>query len=265
MPHGFKKHLKRVSAPSSWMLDKMSGVFAPRPSSGPHKLRESIPLVLVLRNKLKLALDGTEAYKICARKHVLVDKKIRTDFKFPAGFMDVVEIPQANVSLRVMYDEKGRFNLLKIGKEEASYKLCKVTSKKLGEKKVPLIGTHDGRTFRYADPAIKVGDSIKLDLNTGKITEHFKLDNGALCFVYKGRNTGRMGVLVNRERHLGSFDIATLKDASGATFAVRLNAVFVIGHNEKKPGVETLPKAKGVKISIIEEAAKRYKKQAEAA
>ena len=48
----FKKHLKRVSAPSSWMLDKMSGVFAPRPSSGPHKLRESIPLVLVLRNKL---------------------------------------------------------------------------------------------------------------------------------------------------------------------------------------------------------------------
>jgi ribosomal protein S4E len=28
------------------MLDKLSGTYAPRPSNGPHKLREALPLVV---------------------------------------------------------------------------------------------------------------------------------------------------------------------------------------------------------------------------
>ena len=43
---GPKHHLKRLNAPSSWMLDKLSGTYAPRPSNGPHKLREALPLVV---------------------------------------------------------------------------------------------------------------------------------------------------------------------------------------------------------------------------
>eukprot|EP00408_Alexandrium_pacificum_P007418 CAMPEP_0171232242 /NCGR_PEP_ID=MMETSP0790-20130122/40310_1 /TAXON_ID=2925 /ORGANISM="Alexandrium catenella, Strain OF101" /LENGTH=34 /DNA_ID= /DNA_START= /DNA_END= /DNA_ORIENTATION= len=34
MARGPKKHLKRMFAPSHWMLDKLKGRFAPRPSSG---------------------------------------------------------------------------------------------------------------------------------------------------------------------------------------------------------------------------------------
>merc|ERR1711977_406734 len=34
----------------------MGGTWAPRPSTGPHKLRECLPLVLILRNRLKYAL-----------------------------------------------------------------------------------------------------------------------------------------------------------------------------------------------------------------
>merc|ERR1711868_108136 len=56
MARGPKKHLKRLNAPKHWMLDKMGGVWAPRPSTGPHKLRECLPLILVLRNRLKYAL-----------------------------------------------------------------------------------------------------------------------------------------------------------------------------------------------------------------
>lgn len=37
MARGLKKHLKRVAAPKHWMLDELTGVFAPRPSAGPHK------------------------------------------------------------------------------------------------------------------------------------------------------------------------------------------------------------------------------------
>lgn len=34
MPRGMRKHLKRLNAPKHWMLDKLGGVFAPKPSPG---------------------------------------------------------------------------------------------------------------------------------------------------------------------------------------------------------------------------------------
>jgi hypothetical protein len=34
MARGLKKHLKRLNAPKHWMLDKLGGVFAPKPSTG---------------------------------------------------------------------------------------------------------------------------------------------------------------------------------------------------------------------------------------
>lgn len=84
---GPKKHLKRLNAPKAWMLDKLGGVFAPRPSTGPHKLRESLPLVIFLRNRLKYALNNNEVTKIVMQRLIKVDGKVRTDPNYPAGFM----------------------------------------------------------------------------------------------------------------------------------------------------------------------------------
>lgn len=69
------------------MLDKLGGVFAPRPSCGPHKLRESLPLVVMLRNRLKYALTRDEVTKIVMQRTIKVDGKVRTDINYPAGFM----------------------------------------------------------------------------------------------------------------------------------------------------------------------------------
>jgi len=79
--------LKRLNAPKAWMLDKLGGVFAPRPSTGPHKLRESLPLLIFLRNRLKYALTGAEVTKIVMQRLIKVDGKVRTDPNYPAGFM----------------------------------------------------------------------------------------------------------------------------------------------------------------------------------
>ena len=49
MPRGPKKHLKRLAAPKSWMLGKLGGVFTVKPSSGPHKQSEALPISLFLR------------------------------------------------------------------------------------------------------------------------------------------------------------------------------------------------------------------------
>jgi len=247
--------LKRLEAPKHWMLDKLSGVFAPRPSPGPHKLRECLPMIIFLRNRLKYALTYQEATKICAQRLIKVDNKVRTDFLYPAGFMDVITIEKTNEFFRLIYDVKGRFSVHRITKEEAKYKLCKVKKVLVGPKGVPMIVTHDGRTIRYPDPHVKVNDTIRLDLATNKIEEYIKFDSGNLVMVTGGHNLGRVGVITSRERHPGSFDIVHIKDAANQTFATRLSYVFLIGKGNK-PWV-SLPADRGVKKSIAEEREKR--------
>ncbi|CAG0879791.1 unnamed protein product [Darwinula stevensoni] len=252
---GPKKHLKRLTAPKSWMLDKLGGVFAPRPSTGPHKLRESLPLVIFLRNRLKYALTGDEVKKIVMQRLIKVDGKVRTDTNFPAGFMDVIIIEKTGEYFRLLYDVKGRFITHRITPEEAKYKLCRVKKVQTGPKGIPFCVTHDGRTIRYPDPIVKVNDTVQVDIGTGKIIDVLKFDSGNLCMITGGHNLGRVGVVTSRERHPGSFDIVHVKDALGHTFATRLNYVFIIGKGNK-PYI-SLPRGKGVRLTIAEERDRR--------
>ncbi|KAG0346583.1 40S ribosomal protein S4, X isoform, partial [Podila humilis] len=180
---GPKKHLKRLNAPKHWMLDKLTGTYAPRPTAGPHKLRECLPLIILIRNRLKYALNGKEVQSILMQRLVKVDGKVRTDSTFPAGFMDAITIEKTGENFRLVYDTKGRFTVHRITAEEAQYKLCKVKKVQLGAKGIPFVVTHDGRTLRYPDPLIKVNDTIKLDLESGKFNEFIKFEVGNVAMV----------------------------------------------------------------------------------
>lgn len=135
------------------------------------------------------------------------------------------------------------------------YKLCRVKTLAMGAKKVPYVVTHDGRTIRYPDPNVAVNDVVKFDLEANKITDFIKFETGNLAMINGGKNTGRVGVIVSREKHQGSFDIVHLKDSSGHMFATRLSNVFVIGEGNRP--MVSLPKRKGIKMSILEERALR--------
>jgi small subunit ribosomal protein S4e len=156
--------LKRQFAPSHWSLDKLSGVYSSRPSTGPHKLRECIPLSVLLRNRLKYALSGQECLKICRDKdpNIKIDNRIRRDHRFPLGFQDVVSIQKTGEFFRILYDIKGRFQPHRIDSKEAAFKLCKIKRKVLGKNKIPYVVTHDGRTIRFPHPDIKKNDTIKV-------------------------------------------------------------------------------------------------------
>ncbi|EDO33547.1 predicted protein [Nematostella vectensis] len=260
MARGPKKHMKRLNAPKHWMLDKLSGVFAPRPSTGPHKLRECLPLIIFLRNRLKYALNGEEVKKIVKQRLIKIDGKVRTDTTYPAGFMDVVTIDKTGENFRLLYDVKGRFAVHRITAEEAKYKLGRVRRVDVGAKGVPYIVTHDARTIRYPDPNIKVNDTVVIDIKTGKVIDYIKFDTGNMAMVVGGRNMGRVGMVTHREKHAGSFDIVHVKDATGHQFATRLTNIFVIGKGNK-PYV-SLPKGKGVRLSIAEERDRRIAEKA---
>ena len=169
----------------------------------------------------------------------------------PPRDADVVSIEKTGENFRMLYDIRGRFAIHRVGAEEAKYKLCRVKALEMGAKKVPYVVTHDGRTIRYPDPGVKVNDTVKVDIESNKITDFIKFETGNLAMISGGKNTGRVGVVVSRERHQGSFDIVHIKDASGHIFATRLGNVFIIG--EGTTPMVSLPKRKGIKQTILEE------------
>jgi small subunit ribosomal protein S4e len=250
--------MKRIAAPKHWMLDTLRGVFAPRPSPGPHKLRECVPMLLLLRNRLKYALTYREAKIISNSRQIKVDGKIRTDMTYPCGFQDVISIEQTKEHFRMLHDTKGRFVLQNITPEAAKDKLCRVLKKAVGAGGIPYIVTHDGRTIRFPDPLIKPHDTVRVRLEDNKIVEFFKFEVGNICAITAGHNIGRIGTIQHTEKHPGGHNIVHVKDKIGSTWATRQGNVFVLGTGATAS--ITLPRSKGIKLSIIEEASRRLQK-----
>lgn len=192
---------------------------------------------------------------------------------------DVVSIEKSGEHFRLLYDVKGRFTIHRITPEEANYKLLKVKRMAVGARGVPYIVTHDGRTIRYPDPLIRANDTVRFDLEQNKITDFVKFDTGNVCMITGGRNMGRAGVIVHRERHIGGFDIVHVKDSLDRTFATRfvsfdfslfllpqyglcrsITNIFVLGQGAK-PWI-SLPKGKGTKLTISEERDLRRRQRA---
>lgn len=62
---------------------------------------------------------------------------------------------------------------------------------------------------------------MMLDLESGKIKDFIKFEIGQLCMATGGSNRGRVGTIVHKEKHKGSFDIVLIRDSAGQEFATR--------------------------------------------
>merc|ERR1711964_159456 len=98
-------------------------------------------------------------------------------------------------------------------------------------------------------------DTVRVDTATGKILDHIKFETGNMVIATGGNNIGRIGTMMHRERHPGSFEIVHCKDSQGHSFATRLHNVMPVGKDGK--AWISLPKGNGIKVSIIEDRAAR--------
>merc|ERR1711991_1191339 len=74
---------------------------------------------------------------------------------------------------------------------------------------------------------IAAGDAVKLNLKEKKVEDFIKFKEGVTVMVTGGANTGRVGKVMDVERHPGSFDIVHVKDANDNTFVTRKTNVFI--------------------------------------
>ena len=190
-----EQHLSRLNAPKSWPIQRKGIKFITRPNPGSYTLEETIPLSLVLTNILKVARTRKEVKKILHEEKILVNNKVRKDYAFAVGLMDIVTIPSLGESYRILYTEKGKFRALLLDKKEADLLPHKIVNKHiLAQKKVQLQFSC-GSTRLVEKDSYKTGDSVVYSFAQKKIVSHYPLKKGTIVYVTGGKNKGKTGEL----------------------------------------------------------------------
>ncbi|MCW1296297.1 MAG: 30S ribosomal protein S4e [Candidatus Parvarchaeota archaeon] len=223
-----KKHLKRLAIPKAWKIPRKIVKFAPKPR-GPHPSDRSIPLLIIIRDILKITRNSDETKKILKRGEVLVDFKIRKDPKFGVGLFDILSIPKLALNYRVILNRKGRISLIKIDASENT-KICKIIGKRTIPKNKIQLNLHDGRSILTNDNKYKVGDSLLISLPNQEIKQHLKFVEGSKVFVASGRHIGTIAVI---EKIIPPKDTVParviLRSDAGKIFETSKEYVYVIG------------------------------------
>ncbi|MCD4666379.1 30S ribosomal protein S4e [archaeon] len=198
-----KKHLSRLNAPKSWPIQRKGIKWIIRPNPGAHKLKDCIPLSILLKNILHYAKTTREVKAILNKGEILVDKKIRKDHKLPLGIMDVFEIPKTKEAYRIFINNKNKFILVKIKKEETNIKPYKIIDKKYLKNKKIQLNLYGGRNLILDKNDYNVGDSVIIDLTNNKIKSHLKLEKNSLVYLIGGKHKGNIGTIEKIEKPLG--------------------------------------------------------------
>ncbi|MEM0378770.1 MAG: 30S ribosomal protein S4e [Thermosphaera sp.] len=235
---GGSRHLKSIAAPRYWPILRKEYKWVVKPSPGPHAVARSIPLLLIVRDVLRLAKTGKEARRLIAEGYFKIDGKVRRNYKFPVGMMDVIEVVGANEYYRVVPVPSKVLDLVKIDKDEASFKLARIEDKTTVKDGHIQLNLHDGRNIliRVNDPRNPVEDVydtlgvLQISVPGQEVLNYIPLKEGVIAIISGGRNVGRVGKIVSIHRGMRRHrSIVTIEDKSGARFQTSLDYIFPIG------------------------------------
>ena len=235
---GGQRRLKSLAAPKFWPIMRKVHKWAVKPRPGPHRMEYSLPLLLIVRNVLGYAVTAREARKLIAEGHFKVDGRVRKDYKFPVGFMDVLEVVDTGETYRFIPYPGKVFKLHPISREEAGIKPLRIENKTTVKGGHIQLNLYSGRNLlvRVKDPRNPEEDKYKtmgtlvVTVPEQKIVDYIPFKEGNLAIIVGGRNVGRVGVIKEVQRGWGrKRSLVTLEDATGNLFQTSLDYVYVIG------------------------------------
>ena len=234
---GSRKHLKRFKSPEHWPIHPKEFTWTVKPSPGPHSIEGSLPLLVIVRDILKIADNSREAKIIINNGEILVDGRVRKDYKFPVGFMDVIQITKTEKAYRVLPDDKGRLDLHPIEKANTEFKLCRIEDKTTIKGGKTQLNLHDGRNI-LTDGDYKTGDVLVLNVPEQEIKDNIKFEDGTIGLITGGKHIGEKGTVKEINITLSSMPNTVLIETKEKSFQTLKDYVFVLGKD--KP-VITLP------------------------
>jgi len=186
------RHLKRQSIPKSWPVERKSSTYIVKPR---FSIKEGIPVLIILRDILKIAQNRSEAKKIIHSKQILVNQRKVKDEKNNILLFDTINILPLKSYYRLELSEKGKFYLNKIKESETDKKIAKIINKKILKGKKTQLNLSDGRNF-LSDIKCNINDSVVINLKEGKIEKCIPMEEKAKIIVFAGKHIGKKGGVI---------------------------------------------------------------------
>lgn len=188
-----KTHMKRLAAPRTWPIKRKGpGIrFIARPLPGPHSMQESMPLVVILKEILKIAKTTREINAVLQSGKIFVDGVVRKEKYFPVGLMDSLSLD--NEHYRILINTKGQLYLKKITKEQTNLKPHKIIDKTILKGGKIQLNLFDGKNILVKENSYKVGDTLIMTKN--EIKKHLKFGKGSYVYLTGGYHIGKCGAI----------------------------------------------------------------------
>ncbi len=190
-------HLKRQESPKSWPIYRKGTKYIVRPSFG---IQKGIPILIVLRDLLKLAQNRKEVKRAIHMKNILVDNKPVKNEKNSIFLFDIIKIIPLKKNYRLEILDNGKIGMKEIKENESNYKIIKVINKKMLKGKKIQLNMSDGRNL-FSDIKCKINDSVLINFTEKKIEKCIPLKEGTKVFIFAGKHAGRKGSIIKLDEN----------------------------------------------------------------
>lgn len=198
-------HLKRNKIPKFWPIPRKGTKYL---ALANHNQKESIPLLIVLRDILKLVRNKKELKKVLNEGQIKVNQKKIQETNFPLGLFDIIHISTTKKNYQINLSKNKKISLKEIFDKEAETKIFKVENKKILRKNQIQLNLMGGKNI-ISTKKILVGESIVLELKNNKIVEIIPFKEGEKVLVIKGKHQGYFGK-ISKIKQLGNKKIAEI-------------------------------------------------------
>ena len=181
-------HHNRHNIGKFWPIPRKGSKYLARSN---HNQNESIPLVVVLRDVIKVVENKKELKSAINDKQVIVNGKEIREVNYPISLFDVIKIVSVKKSFKTLLSDKNKFVFEEVSGKDSESKVFKVIGKKvLGKDKVQ-VNLLNGNNILMKDK-VKVGDSVVMGFD-GKVDKVIGMEKGKMGYVTHGKHTGHKG------------------------------------------------------------------------
>jgi small subunit ribosomal protein S4e len=184
-------HLKRIVAPKTWPILRKTTKFIARPKPNGQKMELTLPVVVIMRDILRLVENSSQARRILRSKGVMVNGRNVYDTDSTVGFMDIMTV--GGKGYRLVINQNNQLTLAPVSKDE-DFIIQKIAGKSTQKTGKVQISCTSGRTLLVEKDSYKVGDSIQIGKD-GKISGHYSLAPGASVLLTGGSHIGKSGTI----------------------------------------------------------------------
>lgn len=213
-------HLKRQKVPKSWPIYRKGTKYVVRPRVD---IKKGIPVLIVLRDMLKIVQNRKEAKRAIHMKYVLLNNKPVIDEKTSVLLFDVLTLTPLKKSYRAGLSGNQKIEINEIKEKESNNKIAKIVDKKMLKGKRMQLNLSDGKNF-LSNIQCNINDSVLINFKEKKIEKCIPLKENSEAFVFAGKHAGEKGILkkIDMEKKMAELNV------NGNPISVLIKQIMVV-------------------------------------